>query len=124
MWRAEGSRQLVERTRKKLDEKGIEEAAQIGLLTAAKFLFSDNEHIWPLKYTFYYLGHIPPLDNLLPHIGVLDLIARERLLHHLAADWHLQAIRLAGRIFGDYQREMAKKNDPIRLRGRAAGNGR
>lgn len=38
-----------------------------------------------------------------------DPLARQRLIYHLANDWHLELIRLAARIYGDVQREMARK---------------
>ncbi|KAJ7774186.1 hypothetical protein DFH07DRAFT_800602 [Mycena maculata] len=117
-WRVKAAEELTKKTEKKLNEKGVEEAAQKRLLSAAKSLFSRNDDIWPLKHSFYYLGHIPPLDSLLPANTPLNGLARERLLHHFASDWHLVAIRLAGRIFGDYQREMAKQNTPLKMRGR------
>ncbi|KAJ3925083.1 MAG: hypothetical protein NXY57DRAFT_1074879, partial [Lentinula lateritia] len=74
-----------------------------------KSLFINDKDIWPLQYSFYYLGHIPKLDSLLPYSPTMTPIAREQLLYHLAADWHMHIIRLAGCIFGDYQQEMAKR---------------
>ncbi|KAJ6572507.1 hypothetical protein DFH09DRAFT_916547, partial [Mycena vulgaris] len=60
----------------------------------------------------YYLGHLPKFDHLIPRIkDADDKLADTRLAHHLAADWHVAAIRLAGRIWGDWQKEMAKKTD-------------
>ncbi|KAJ6606210.1 hypothetical protein DFH09DRAFT_865171, partial [Mycena vulgaris] len=83
-WRMKATEDAVTKTTMKLDEKGIEETARN--------------------------GHIPPLDGLLPANTMDNVVSRERLLHHFAAEWHLKAIRLAGRIFGDYQREMPKRN--------------
>ncbi|KAJ7104689.1 hypothetical protein C8R44DRAFT_640066 [Mycena epipterygia] len=117
-WRRKAAEELTKKTELKLTEQGVEEGARKDLLTAVKFMFDYNEQIWPLKHTFYYLGHIPPLDALLPQSVDLTSLKRERLLHHLAADWHLTAIRLAGRIYGDFQREMARMNVPLRARGR------
>ncbi|KAJ7438979.1 hypothetical protein FB451DRAFT_1192358 [Mycena latifolia] len=37
-----------------------------------------------------------------------DRVTRTRLAHHLASGWYTAAIRLAGRIWGHWQREMAK----------------
>ncbi|KAJ7491047.1 hypothetical protein FB451DRAFT_1023142 [Mycena latifolia] len=117
-WRGRMAEELKTKTETKLIEEGVEETARKGLLQAAKSLFRRDDEIWPLKHTFYYLGHIPPLEALLPNDAVDGTIKREKILHHLAADWHLAAIRLAGRIFGDYQREMAKKNVPMKKRGK------
>ncbi|KAJ3927541.1 MAG: hypothetical protein NXY57DRAFT_608252 [Lentinula lateritia] len=108
-WRVETSKEIENRTQRKLTEKGFEETSQTSLLQTAKSLFINDKDIWPLQYSFYYLGHIPKLDSLLPYSPTMTPIAREQLLHHLAADWHTHIIRLAGRIFGDYQREMAKR---------------
>ncbi|KAJ7671845.1 hypothetical protein B0H17DRAFT_897772, partial [Mycena rosella] len=63
-------------------------------------IFIRDDIIWPLKHTFYYLGHIPSLNDLLPANAVDNMVSHERLLHHFAAEWHLKAIRLTGRIFG------------------------
>ncbi|KAJ6607833.1 hypothetical protein B0H10DRAFT_1817044 [Mycena sp. CBHHK59/15] len=117
-WRVRAVEDLWKKTTMKLDEKGVEETARKGLLTAVKFLFARNDDIWLLKQSFYYLGHVPQLDKLLPTGAVQNAITRERLLYHRATDWHLTAIRLAGRIFGDYQREMSKMNAPMKTRGR------
>ncbi|KAJ7478101.1 hypothetical protein FB451DRAFT_1338721 [Mycena latifolia] len=57
--------------------------------------------------------HIPKFDHTLP-IKVGDdgeRLARTRLAHHFASEWHTACIRLAGRIWSDWQRDMAKKND-------------
>ncbi|KAL6306091.1 hypothetical protein BKA93DRAFT_729957 [Sparassis latifolia] len=112
-WREETSQALVARTEMKLDEQETETDDQKAILHAAKSLFKDTPVIWPLYYTFYFLGHIPNLEPLLPD-PPKDRDGRMRrckLLHHLSADWHLVAIRLAGRIFGDVQWEMAKRNE-------------
>ncbi|KAJ6530474.1 hypothetical protein DFH09DRAFT_1093520 [Mycena vulgaris] len=117
-WRTKATEDVVMKTTMKLDEKGVEETARNCLLKAAKFLFARKDDIWPLKHTFYYLGHIPPLEGLLPINAMDNVVSREQLLHHFAAEWHLKAIRLAGRIFGDYQREMSKRNAPMKIRGK------
>ncbi|KAK7014070.1 hypothetical protein VNI00_019432 [Paramarasmius palmivorus] len=111
-WRSAAAHEVHERTKRKLQEAGIPEADQRACLRAAKSLFSDDAAVWPLKCTAYYLGFLPKLDALLPPVSNLSYLPRERLLHHLAADWHLHAIRLAGRIYGDYQRRMARRYAP------------
>jgi len=35
---------------------------------------------------------------------------QRRLKSHITMDWHLSSIRLAGRIFGDFQKPMAALN--------------
>ncbi|KAJ6501749.1 hypothetical protein DFH09DRAFT_830719, partial [Mycena vulgaris] len=89
--------ELHRRTDNKLQEKGIEEADRVDLLATVKSLFNDNPLIWPLHYCTYYLGHLPKFDHLIPRIkDADDKLADTRLAHHLAADWHVAAIRLAG----------------------------
>ena len=36
---------------------------------------------------------------------------RRRLCHSLANQWHIESIRLTSRIYGDVQREMARRKD-------------
>ncbi|KAJ7110532.1 hypothetical protein C8R44DRAFT_883670 [Mycena epipterygia] len=111
VWRTKATTDVYSRTNNKLAEKGIEEADRVGLLLTAKSLFIDNESIWPLHYSTYYLGHIPTFDHLMPRTPASDKLAQICLAHHLAADWHTAYIRLAGRIWGDFQREMAKNTN-------------
>ncbi|KAJ6631046.1 hypothetical protein B0H10DRAFT_1773796 [Mycena sp. CBHHK59/15] len=107
-WRLKAAAHVHQRTNNKLAEKEIEEVDRVNLLTTAKSLFSNNELVWPLHYSTYYLGHIPTFDHLIPRAPVSDKLTLTRLAHHLAADWHTASIRLAGRIWGDFQHEMAK----------------
>ncbi|KAJ7728475.1 hypothetical protein B0H16DRAFT_1894093 [Mycena metata] len=100
-WRSDAANHLVKRASLKLAEKDIEETDAVGLLAAAKSLFIDDEHVWPLQKSVYYLGHIPKVDPLVPKLPTLAVLTRSRLVQTLAADWHTAAIRLAGRIWGD-----------------------
>ncbi|KII90980.1 hypothetical protein PLICRDRAFT_697396 [Plicaturopsis crispa FD-325 SS-3] len=106
-WRRMTADDVVGRTRMKLAEQEVPEPAQQRLLHTAKSLFCDDE-CWPFHQSLFYYGQLPPLPALLPQTE-MSYISRKRLLHHLAADWHTSAIRLAGRIFGDLQREMARR---------------
>ncbi|KAK7005425.1 hypothetical protein R3P38DRAFT_2794615 [Favolaschia claudopus] len=72
---------------------------------------NKNEGKRPLGHSLYYLGQLPNLDLAFPPSQTSDELGRRKLLHHLAADWHLASIRLAGRIFGCLQREMAVRRD-------------
>ncbi|KAJ7615224.1 hypothetical protein DFH06DRAFT_1013473 [Mycena polygramma] len=119
-WRNTTANELVTRTNDKLAEKGIEKIGRRDLLATVKSLFTDNESVWPLQYSVYFLGHIPKFDHKIPSVKDPDEnMADKRLAHHLAADWHLTSIRLAGRIWGDWQRQM----DGLMRRG-AKGNRR
>ncbi|KAJ6448749.1 hypothetical protein C8R45DRAFT_775293, partial [Mycena sanguinolenta] len=62
---------------------------------------------WPLKITQYYLGQTPSIQGLITYQILPNTIKRRNLASHLSADWHMSAIRLAGRIFGSVQRTMA-----------------
>lgn len=110
-WRDDARRELLERMELKLHNMQSEEAVKTGLLEAAKFLFTDSAIIWPLHRSLYYLGQIPNLDLLISKEAGMSEIARRRLRSHISSDWHTSSIRLAGRIFGDYQRRMAVLND-------------
>ncbi|KAJ7500940.1 hypothetical protein B0H11DRAFT_1714061, partial [Mycena galericulata] len=99
-WRSKASEELHTRARDKLS------------------LFSDNCSLWPLHYSAYFLGHIPKFMHLLPPGHELPKLAFARLIHHLSAEWHTTSIRLAGRIWGHWQKETAVKLD---VRGRRSG---
>jgi hypothetical protein len=105
-WRAKATTELLRRTVSKLTEKGIEEADAVDLLNTVKLLFSDD-NIWPLQYSTYYLGHIPRFDHLVPTTNDPTPLSQSRLAHHFAAGWHVASIRLAGRIWGDWQKTTA-----------------
>ncbi|KAJ7920023.1 hypothetical protein B0H13DRAFT_2319938 [Mycena leptocephala] len=101
-WHTTTANELAARTNNKLKEKGIEEADRVDLLAAVKPLFINDASIWPLQYSVYFLSHIPKFDHRIPSIkDPDDKIADKRLAHHLAADWHLACIHLAGRIWGN-----------------------
>jgi hypothetical protein len=111
--RGDACREIVEKTRRKIEAIGLEEAQFAGLLKTAKSLFSDCSVTWPLHYSFYYLGHIPKLDaHVNPNIFESRL-KRERFIHNVSGDWHISAIRLASRIWGKVQKEMAKRKDVL-----------
>ncbi|KIJ89974.1 hypothetical protein K443DRAFT_117276 [Laccaria amethystina LaAM-08-1] len=87
-WRVEAGASVVEWTKEKLNTLEVEEK------------------------TFFYLGQLPKIDPLINMGGVESgEIYRRRLKSHIINGWHLSCIRLAGRIFGDFQRRMAVLND-------------
>jgi hypothetical protein len=61
----------------------------------------------------FFLGQIPKVEPLLPPLSATSVVARSRLIHNLATDMHLASARLASRIYGDLQKEMAKRHDVI-----------
>ena len=109
--RGDACREMLNKTRWKIEAMGLEEAQFMSLLQTAKFLFSDCPITWPLHYSFYYLGHILRLDN---HVNASVFESRlkcERFIHNISGDWHMSSIRLASRIWGKVQKEMAKRRD-------------
>ncbi len=110
-WRDEARQHTVESTTLKLTTMQVEGAVMDVLISAAESLFSDHPTIWPLHLTMFYLGQIPDLDTLIPPDHGLNKITMMKLKTHLSSDWHMLSIRLAGRIFGDYQRRMASLNN-------------
>ena len=111
-WRDEARMSVVDWTKEKLDAVEIEEAVKDSLLTAAKLLFIDDPLVWPLQKTLFYLGQLPKIDPLINRSGAeLGEVFRRRLKSHIVNFWHTTCIRLAGRIFGDFQRRMAVLND-------------
>ncbi|KAK6988969.1 hypothetical protein R3P38DRAFT_2572315, partial [Favolaschia claudopus] len=109
-WRSSVSETILSSTNQKLDDSRIDRLHKTRLLYVAKSLFRDDGS-WPLGHSLYYLGQLPNLDMAFPPSQTSDELSRRKLLHHLAADWHLASIRLAGRIFGCLQREMAVRRD-------------
>jgi hypothetical protein len=106
-WRALAAGELQKRALAKLIEKGFEEVECVDFLAEAKLLFTDNCSLWPLHYSAYYLGHVPNFDHLLPTRANLSKLAFMRLAYHFSADWHTTSIQLAGRIWGNWQKETA-----------------
>jgi hypothetical protein len=113
-WRSQAGLDLVVDTEKKLrgllvndeERKGVED----DLLHLAESIFSDDSPIWPLQKNVYYLGKHPSLSKCINETTVKNEILRKRVIFHISTDWHSRCIRLAGRIFGDYQRRMAVMN--------------
>ena len=69
------------------------------LLHTTTALFADDDDVWPLSASRYYLGTMPPtsFDEVLS-------VPDRRVLTSVVNAWHSASIRLAGRIWGDYKR--------------------
>jgi hypothetical protein len=113
-WRDETSKEVIEKTELKMETIGITGETRNGLIAAAKSLFTDSK-IWPLHFSLYYLGQLPVLDKLFPQNSDINFIQKRRVISNLAADWHTSSVRLAGRIFGDFQKRMAVLNETTLL---------
>ena len=111
-WRAEAEASVVEWTKDRLATLEVEEVVANNLLKSAKSLFTDDPSVWPPQKTLFYLGQLPKVDPLISSGSVEPgEVFRKRLKCHIVNGWHLSCIRLAGRIFGDFQRRMAVLND-------------
>ena len=109
-WRNESLKEVMDRTELKLATFEIVGDTKENIKAAARSLFIDSL-IWPLHFSLYYLGQLPNLNVLFSANSNINLIQKRCLISHLSADWHTSSIRLAGRIFGDFQKRMAVLND-------------
>jgi hypothetical protein len=109
-WRDESLKEVMEKTELKMATFEIVGETKENIVDAAKSLFVDSL-IWPLQFSLYYLGQLPNLNRLFHVNSNINPIQKRRIVSHLAADWHISSIRLAGRIFGDFQKRMAVLND-------------
>ncbi|KAK1229492.1 hypothetical protein PQX77_007442 [Marasmius sp. AFHP31] len=75
------------------------------LIQLASRLFVDSD-VWPTHRTRYYLGTLPDLTRAVSRIS-------QRTRTAIAQLWHTEAIRLAGRIWGDYKRSTRSKEDEV-----------
>ena len=114
--RVDACREMMDQTRRKIKAIGLEEAQFTSLLKTAKSLFSDCSVTWPLHFSFYYLGHILKLAAHIDPNIFENRLKCERFIHNISGDWHMSAIRLASRIWGKIQKEMAKRRDVLNKR--------
>jgi len=109
--RDEARIKVTKKTKACIQSMELEETCVTSLLKKAKSIFTDCSFTWPLHYTFYYLGHVLPLDSIIPIDALNSQIQREHLIHNIKSDWHMSSIRLASQIFGRLQKEMAKRQE-------------
>ena len=64
--RKEAEIEVVKGTITHIQTFEIKETCMTSLLQIAKSLFIDCVFTWPLHYSFFYLGHIPPIDSHVP----------------------------------------------------------
>ncbi|RDX46496.1 hypothetical protein OH76DRAFT_1558338 [Lentinus brumalis] len=76
------------------------------VLRVTSALFSDSSEVWPQHTSRYYLGTMPPLQNIIRFPDTLD---GRRLLTRVVQAWHLASIRLASRIWGEYKRRTSSR---------------
>src|ERR1700683_5456831 len=92
----------------KMMETGLNEVEKLIIKQSAKSLFKDCHLTWPLYYSQYYLGHIPPLNRLIPVTAFNTLLAPEKLVQSIHADWPLTSTCLTSHIYGDLMRRVMK----------------
>ncbi|KJA27645.1 hypothetical protein HYPSUDRAFT_130807 [Hypholoma sublateritium FD-334 SS-4] len=117
-WRMSESKELQRETERKLglliskDAKENDNIKKVveEIMRIAKSLFRDDPMIWPHLNTSYYLGNLPCLSNVVSKEVIASEILRRRITTNITMDWHTRSIKLAGRIFGDYQKRMAVTN--------------
>ena len=109
-WRVESLHEMIAKTELKLETFQVVGKTKENIIETAKSLFTDSIR-WPLHFSLYYIGQIPNLGTLFHENSNINPIQKRRLIAHLSTDWHTLSIRLAGRIFGDFQKHMAVLND-------------
>jgi hypothetical protein len=99
----------------RLSRAKIEGACKDSFLSKAEFFYVDDPVLWPLKESYFYLGHVPKLSNLLSQLlAGSNQIAGERTIHGVYYEWHKASVRLASRIFGEIQRRVTHSWDKER----------
>jgi len=108
-WRDDATDEVLKKTKLKLETllSNAEPSIHKNIMKYAKSLFLDDHSIWPLKVTQYYLGKVSNVNPVVEDIPDVTALQRRRITSHVASDWHIAAVRLAGRIFGDVQKRMA-----------------
>jgi hypothetical protein len=101
------------RVDRRVDEYKLEESQVLGLREAAKYFFYDSDIIWPLHYSVFYLGHVPKLDLLIAKEAFTNTKTHAQFMHNIHGDFHIAGIRLASRIWGMVQRDMARRREGI-----------
>jgi hypothetical protein len=118
--REHAAKRLVEAVENKVDAQEFHEEATLmkqSLLRIAKSYFSNENDVWPLHYSVFYLGHVPDITSIITANLFSTLAKRDKFLRDIHGEFHLAGIRLAGRIFGEYKREDRKADELRKSRG-------
>ncbi len=106
-WKRQEAETLATQTGKILQLHNLPDQLTEAIVNIAKSLFQDSD-CWPLSRTTYFLGHVPSIAGLLSnHTEQLGDLRALKIRRSLATEWHNHSVRLAGRIYGDYARQMA-----------------
>ena len=107
-FRKEALERVMEETEKTLTKEKIGDEVENEIKHRAKSLFNDCPRSWPLARSQYYLGHVPQLKMILK-TAISDHIRCEKIAHSIHSIWHMSAIHLTSRIWGDLIRKIAPK---------------
>lgn len=105
---------LIAAVTTKMEEAKLPDEAEplkTRLLHIAESFFYNNNEIWLLHYTAFYLGHVPEFNSFVKAQYFTSEAKRNKFARELHSEFHLTGIRLAGRIFAEYRREMASQNE-------------
>lgn len=95
-WREQAGKQLRNTVEEHLGKLEVEGDCRDKVLLKAEFFYTDDSEFWPLKESYYYLGHVPKLSNLLPQsLAKSGKLIWERMVHGTYCDWHNSSVRLA-----------------------------
>lgn len=108
---------IVRSVKRQVDKHKLVESHVSRLLEVAKHFFCDCDIVWLLHYSAFYLGHVPKIDSMVSKEAFTNTTTRARFMHNTHGDFHLAGIRLASRIWGIVQRDMARRREGIMVEG-------
>ena len=65
-WREQAGRLLRKTLKERLSKAKVEDDLKDKVHTKAEYFYDDDSELWPLKESYFYLGHVPNLSTLLP----------------------------------------------------------
>ena len=114
-WREQAGKLLRKTLDERLSQLKVEGDLIDKVLKKAEYFFADDPELWPLKESHFYLGHVPYLPTLLSQLRAgSGMLMWERTIHGAYCDWHNASVRLASRIYGDFQRQVTRSWDQWR----------
>ncbi|KZV87604.1 hypothetical protein EXIGLDRAFT_620489, partial [Exidia glandulosa HHB12029] len=108
VFRLESAAELARRIRRRV-LPALTDAQSAGIIAASETFYNDGD-LWPTTHAMYFLGLTPKLAGLIPRAAFTSNTSYRMCVSACEVDWHYAAIRLAGRIWGDFQSEAAKRH--------------
>lgn len=102
--------QLVTETCKVLEGIDVPDSTLQYVRDSANTIFRDSSVFWPQHESRYYMGLIPPIEDIITIPTCVPGVTRVRVVTRIAQTWHSMSIRLAGRIWGNHKRRVAPYN--------------